>query len=127
MSHTPWDDDTRRAFLTEQFELQYRDHSSTYPNAEHDIILLDGTPIGRWYVERKPDYILAIDLMILPEYRGRGFGASIVRALQEEAALSGKRVVASVERWNPAWRLWERIGFRIIGDDGVFYRIEWRP
>jgi len=127
MSRTPWDEDAKRAFLSEQFELQYSHYNSTYPRAEHDIILFDDTPIGRWHVERNPDSILVIDVMILPEYRGRGFGESIVRALQDEAAAAGKPIVASVERWNPAWRLWQRIGFQIIGDDGVFYRVEWRP
>jgi len=127
MSHTPWDENTRRAFLSEQFELQYRHYASTYPGGEHDIILLDGVPIGRWYIERNSDHILVIDVTILPECRRGGLGESIVRALQDEAAATGKRLFGSVERWNPAWRLWQRIGFRIIADDGVFYRVEWRP
>ena len=45
----------------------------------------------------------------------------------DEATVAGKRVVIYVERFNRALRLYERLGFRAVGDHGVYLRMEWEP
>jgi hypothetical protein len=42
-----------------------------------------------------------------------------------EAAAAGKPRI-HVERFNPALRLYERLGFRPIEDKGVYLFMEWR-
>jgi hypothetical protein len=32
-----------------------------------------------------------------------------------------------VERYNPALRLYERLGFRRIADGGIYFLMEWTP
>jgi hypothetical protein len=32
-----------------------------------------------------------------------------------------------VERFNPALRLYERLGFRLVEDRGVYLFLEWQP
>jgi hypothetical protein len=32
-----------------------------------------------------------------------------------------------VERYNPAQRLYDRLGFRQIADKGIYLQIEWQP
>jgi len=32
-----------------------------------------------------------------------------------------------VERFNPALRLYQRLGFRHVEDQGPYYLMEWRP
>jgi antitoxin VapB len=49
-----------------------------------------------------------------------------VRALQAEAAASRKPLRIHVERFNPALRLYERLGFRQIADRGGYLFMEWR-
>jgi ribosomal protein S18 acetylase RimI-like enzyme len=46
--------------------------------------------------------------------------AALVRALQAEAAASRKPLRIHVERFNPALRLYERLGFKQIADRGVY-------
>ena len=43
-----------------------------------------------------------------------------------EAAAVGKALTIHVERFNPALRLYERLGFRTIEDKGVYQLMEWR-
>jgi ribosomal protein S18 acetylase RimI-like enzyme len=44
-----------------------------------------------------------------------------------EAAAEGKKVQIHVERTNPALRLYERLEFRILEDQGIHFLMEWSP
>jgi hypothetical protein len=45
--------------------------------------------------------------------------------LQIEARASAKPLRIHVERFNPALRLYERLGFRQVEDKGVYLFLEW--
>jgi predicted GNAT family acetyltransferase len=63
----------------------------------------------------------------VPECCDRGIGTGLVRQLQSEAAAAGKPLRIHVERFNPALRLYQRLGFREIADRGVYLFMEWSP
>ena len=62
-----------------------------------------------------------MDIALLPEYRGRGIGTALLEELLVEADATGRRVTIHVERFNPARRLYERLGFVEAGDPGGMY------
>ena len=66
-----------------------------------------------------------MDVALLPEHRNRGVGTALLRNLQAEGAAAGKHVSIHVERFNPALRLYERLGFRPVADRGVYLLLEW--
>ena len=109
-----------------QFDAQHAHYQEHYPGAAFDVILVDGQPAGRLYVAREDDEIRIVDIALLPEYRNRGIGTRLLRGLQSEAAAAGKPLSIHVERFNPALRLYERLGFRQIEDQGVYLFMEWR-
>ena len=84
-------------------------------------------PIGRLYIDRSEDEIRLIDIALLPEHRGKGIGGSLMRQTLDEARLAGKPVRIHVEHNNPARRLYDRLGFRPVEDQGVYDLLEWRP
>jgi ribosomal protein S18 acetylase RimI-like enzyme len=94
--------------------------------AAFDVILVDGQPAGRLYVSREDDEIRIVDIALLPEYCNRGIGTTLLKGLQSEAAAAGKPLRIHVERFNPALRLYERLGFRQIDDRGVYLFMECR-
>lgn len=62
--------------------------------------------------------------------RGRGIGGSLMRAMLDELDSGGcERATLSVQKENPALRLYERLGFRIVGDgaDASEWLMTWRP
>jgi ribosomal protein S18 acetylase RimI-like enzyme len=110
-----------------QFEAQRRHYTTYYPAAAHDVVLADGEPAGRLYVDRREDEIAVIDIALLPEYRGRGIGTELLTAILTEADAAGKKVSIYVEHRNPARRLYERLGFVEVAEQGVYALLERRP
>jgi GNAT superfamily N-acetyltransferase len=95
--------------------------------ADCTIILHYERPIGRLYIERRTDEMRGIDIALLPEYRRAGIGTAILQGLLAEAARDGKPFRIHVEKFNRARRLYERLGFTTLNDDGAYCFMEWRP
>jgi ribosomal protein S18 acetylase RimI-like enzyme len=127
LAAVPWTPEQKAAFVAQQFAAQTAHYAQHYPGMSADVIVIDDVPAGRLLVDRLDEEILMVDISLLPEYRGRGAGSVLLRAVLGEATAAGKRVVIHVERFNRALRLYERLGFRAVGDHGVYLRMEWEP
>jgi len=68
-----------------------------------------------------------VDISLLPEYRNRGIGSNLLKEIMSEGAQAGLPVTIHVEMFNPALRLYDRLGFHRIADHGVYYLMEWSP
>jgi ribosomal protein S18 acetylase RimI-like enzyme len=127
LAQTGWGPAETEAFLRAQFSAQHAYYQGHYPDARFQIILVDGRPAGRVYVNRGAEEIRLIDLALLPDYRGQGIGSSLLDALLAEGQEAHKTVTIHVEKLNPALRLYERLGFARVADRGVYWFLEWRP
>jgi ribosomal protein S18 acetylase RimI-like enzyme len=87
---------------------------------------VNGQPAGRLYVAREEDELRIVDIALLPEHCNGGIGTTLLRRLQSEAVAAGKPLRVHVERFSPALRLYERLGFRQIADREVYLFMEWR-
>ena len=122
----PWDDAEKDAFLRMQFDAQDAWYRQNYLGATFDVVEVDGEPAGRLYVHRGGSEIRIVDIALLPAHRGSGTGTSLLGDLLAEADADGKSVTIHVERLNPALRLYERLGFELAEDKGVYLFLE-RP
>lgn len=126
LAQTGWGEAEKRAFLVMQFDAQDRHYREHFPDARFDIVEVDGEAAGRLYVDCGTDEIRVLDIALLPEQRGRGVGRVLMRALQSEATSHRKPVVLHVEEYNPACRLYLRLGFVPVKRDGIHIRMMWR-
>ena len=122
-----WTDEQKEAFLRMQFQAQHAWYREHYEGAQFDLLLVDGAPAGRLYVHRRENEIRLMDISLLPEYRNTGVGSSLLRELMSEAEAAGKPLTIHVEKYNPAMRLYLRLGFKPIEDRGPYDLLEWRP
>lgn len=124
----PWSDDQKRAFLRFQFDAQHQDYRTRFADADFHVILNDGTPVGRLYIDRRADEIRILDLALLPPHRGRGLGTAVVHDLLDEAKTTGKSVRIYVEHYQQAARrLFEQLGFEQTEDHGLSVLMAWTP
>ena len=108
-----------------QFEAQRKFYENEYPGAEFQIILVAGRPAGRLYVHRREQDIRIMDLALLPEFRGRGIGTALLQEILAEGRRTARSVTIHVESFNPAQRLYARLGFERVGSNGVYHLLEW--
>lgn len=125
LAQTGWSDEDKAVFCRRQFHAQSAHYSANYPGASFQVIERDGISIGRLYVARWEKEIRIVDIALLPEHRGTGIGAKLLRELQEEARSVGKALSIHVERFNSALQLYQRLGFQQVEDKGVYLLMSW--
>jgi len=121
----PWSDEQKRTFCRLQFDAQSEHYRTHYSKAEFWIIQRGGERLGRFYLHDSGDDLRIVDIALIPSARGAGLGGAILRQLLEEAAARGSGVSIHVERFNPALRLYERLGFREVDTNGVYLLMRW--
>jgi ribosomal protein S18 acetylase RimI-like enzyme len=128
MAIVDWDDATKAAFIDQQFRAQSVHYGTNYPDGRFDLVLVDGEPIGRLYVQRTAEQVMLLDIAILAAHRNRGVGTRLVRELMAEAAQSGRPLRLHVEMFNHgARRLYDRLGFVPVEERGLYVLMEWIP
>jgi RimJ/RimL family protein N-acetyltransferase len=122
-----WSQEQKIAFLESQFGFQRYHYYTYYPTTDWAVLEQHGTPVGRIYLERQPAEINMLDIALLPEWRSRGIGTALIEAALAEAGAARQVLVIMVEKNNPrAYQLYERLGFRQVGDEGMHFTMEWR-
>lgn len=120
-----WNPAQAEMFIAMQYRAQLQNYQATYPEAENKIILLNDQPVGRILVDRGAAEFLLVDISLLPEHRNAGTGGGLIRDLLLEAAAASKPVKLYVVNYNPARRLYDRLGFSPIADDGMYVEMMW--
>lgn len=127
MERFPFDAAQRAAFLDQQFAAQFQHYAVHYPTCERNIIESNGTRIGRMWVDEWRDQIRLVDIALTPEWRGSGVGTKLLQDLLARAAAARKPVTIHVEAFNPALRLYLRLGFEKVDTNGVYHLMKWTP
>ena len=98
-----WDEADQLARFTASFE----------PSLRHIIELGDQT-IGVLHVDLQGSPVRLIDIQLLPAFQRQGHGTALIGTLLRQA---GERPVwLQVLKANPAKSLYQRLGFRVVGD-----------
>ena len=127
MAQIPWSEAEKENFLRFQFHAQKTYYDEHFADAEFSIIEHEGRPVGRLYIDRREDEIRLVDIALLQETRGKGIGGAIMADILAEGEQKGLLVRIHVEHNNPALRLYKRLGFRKIEEQGVYWLMEWTP
>ena len=125
LATTGWNAAQQERFLRQQFAAQRQAYEGNYPGAEFHVIVVAGRPAGRLYLHRRAQEIRVMDLALLPEFRRRGIGTALLTDVLAEGERTGRPVTIHVEVFNPAQRLYHRLGFRPVASNGVYQLMEW--
>lgn len=119
-----------RAVVEQQFgpwveAEQGRYFERGWADAVFEIVLCDGVPCGYVCVEDRDDDIHVRELVLLPEYQGRGIGSAILRGVLARARGRDVPVRLGTFHKNRAAHLYRRLGFREIGRTATHILLEW--
>jgi GNAT superfamily N-acetyltransferase len=122
-----WPVEMERSLMQKQFEAQCGDYERKHPGALCQIIELRRCPVGRLWVAQDGRCLTVLDISLIAELRGHGIGTDCLLRVQQRAAAARLDVELQVVLGNPARHLYERLGFRCIGDSGVRQAMVWTP
>jgi ribosomal protein S18 acetylase RimI-like enzyme len=127
MALIDWKREQRDAFLRMQFDAQRWSYEANYPQADHQIILLNDQPIGRIWIARGEHEIILVDIALLLEHRGHGIGSNLLHELIDEAKQTHKPIRLHVFKGNRAMQLYTRLGFQVIAEQEPYIEMELQP
>ena len=111
------------ALLRMQFDAQRLSYRQQYPASEHSLILLDGQPAGRLWINDGAEELWVIDLVIHPAFQRRGLGRAVLEHILARAQSRSVPVGLFVDTVNdPAFRLYRSLGFEFCGEENQMYR-----
>jgi ribosomal protein S18 acetylase RimI-like enzyme len=125
LAQAPWTAEQKQQFVRMQFEAQKIHYAAQHPAAAHMIISVEGEAAGRLYLDHSGEDFHILDLTLLPEYRNRAAGSMLLGHIMTEAKEAGKPVTIYVETFNPSLRLFERLGFMAVQEEGFHLLMRW--
>jgi len=87
--------------------------------AKLQVIQIESEDVGVLQVEEKIEQIFLANILLLPEWQGKGLGSKIVLDIIVRAG--NLPVTLTVLKPNPAKSLYERLGFVTTNEDEVRY------
>lgn len=124
---TDWDESMRRAFVAQQFDAQAAQYRQHYPGAEFLLLQFGDSVIGRLYVHLTQAELRLMEVTLLPSERGKGLGTSLTNALLAIADQQQLPVTLHVEPFNPAYRLYQRLGFAKLREHNYYHFLQHLP
>ncbi len=127
LSQVPWTDQQKQAFLADQFNKQHHHYLRHYPQAQWWVLIYKETPVGRLYLEQTHRELRVMDVSLMRSHRNQGLGTSLMRALLVHADKHQLTLSLHVEPFNPALRLYQRLGFVSAETRGVYLFMQRPP
>jgi ribosomal protein S18 acetylase RimI-like enzyme len=119
-----WDERQQAAFMRMQFLAREQSYASAYPRKAVSLILCEDLPVGAMMVDRGEHEITLIDIALLPEFRSRGIGTSLIQDLINEAHTTNKPLQLQVAKGNRAAALYSRLGFARTGENKMYEQMK---
>lgn len=122
-----WTNEMKLSFLTQQFEAQHEYYQKNYLGGQFFVVERGIEKIGRlYYKEGFEGTIRIIDIALLPKFQKKGFGTNILNGIFKRAKEIKQNVTIHVESFNPAMKLYNKLGFEKISEtNGVYHLLEW--
>ena len=105
--HYQWDEENAREIVAENLDRAR-------------VLLFNRQMVGGyyWWIE-KPDMAVLHSIQVAAAHRNKGLGRWMMACFEADAFSAGlKRVGLAVFTGNPARELYERLGYKVTGNDG---------
>ncbi|MEX0738986.1 MAG: GNAT family N-acetyltransferase [Pseudohongiella sp.] len=104
----------------------YKRFLKTWQNGHLRSVQVDGQWVGCLGFLHYPDRHELLEIQIDPDYQNRGIASQLIQWLIEQAQQQGKPLYLNVFLASAALRLYQRLGFKIVGSTRFQHRMVYR-
>jgi len=116
-----WDEE---AFRQQSRQRTAQEVAGRVEDSTTYVIHVDGAAVGRLRLVRPGHEVYLAGIQILPQYQKQGIGTRVLGMVAAEAVGGQVPVTLHVGKRNPdARRLYERLGFRVVAEEGTRERM----
>ncbi len=105
-----WDEEWQAGYFRSRFDI-----------SDKRIVQQDGVDIGCLHIEDRGDQIFLSYIALAPEFQGKGIGTRLIEAVLIQGRAREVPVALKVLKANPAWKLYERLGFTVTATSETHY------
>ncbi len=124
---TNWTEEQKNAFALMQSMAQLSEYKIKFPGALFQVIVFNKRNAGRLYTCETDNEIRLIDITLLPQFRCKGIGTTLLGDLIKRSDKVQKKISLHVDPISPALHLYRRLGFIHIKNNGRHYYMERNP
>ncbi len=106
----------------ETWQREY--HDEKFDPTPMSVILVDGRPAGYLIVQEEEWYTTLESIHLMPAYQNKGIGTTLIRQVIDNSRRKRRPVRLKVLIINPAIKLYQRLGFEIVGETATHYIME---
>lgn len=122
------DPDYLESVVDMQEKAMQSGYGETFGNAAHFIIEKVGVSIGRLLVESGGAEVRIVDLQFIPEAHDKGYGPTVIGAMQQAAAMQRVPLAITVLHNRPHLKQWLALkGFVVEETELSADRMVWHP
>ena len=126
--HKAYHDVVVKQFGNWDEERQDRYFSSDWKDGNgFEIIFYDGEPCGYCRFDYLPEYIIAHELVISPDFQGNGIGTKILKEVIEYANVKNLPIKIGVLKENKALNLYRKLGFKDVDESETHKGLKYLP
>jgi len=105
-------------------EFQLNGFWTNLPVQKFKLICVAGQTAGALYVEESEQNHWVRTIFLRPEFQGLGVGSALLSQEADRAKSVNKHLVLKVIKINPAKRLYDRLGFKVVKEDDATYHMQ---
>lgn len=111
-----WDDSMQDDFFNNEWSPE-----------KYKIILSGESISGYCSIEHNADHIFVHELVLSPDFQGKGIGSKVLEELIEESKRENIPIKLRVLKENQAQYLYRRLGFKDTGSTNSHFQMEFNP
>jgi GNAT superfamily N-acetyltransferase len=85
------------------------------------FICIGNARVGTVSIHWKPDHLRFGEFYIVGNHRGQGLGSLVLASALRQADARRLETRLEILKWNPVRSLYERHGFRVVGENDIHY------
>lgn len=122
-----WPEHTKKILITLQYNAFENTIRNEYPDADDFVIIVDSENAGRLQLDINENRIKVINISLLPAFQKIGVGSKIMKDILTEADNKKKPVYLEVDKVNPAFHLYKKLGFEVYNEEEIRYSMKYLP
>jgi hypothetical protein len=122
-----WPELMKNQLVAMQYNAFEKMIKNEYPNSEDYLVVFNFQKAGRLQLNDDNEVLKILNISLLPAFQNLGIGSKIIKDIIINAGVKNKLVYLEVDKANPVFSLYKKLGFTVYAQDELKYYMKYFP